>query len=271
MIPWVSENESVLGSSTDPYVSKPLRKTRLEENPGNVKGKEEWMLLYRVLNEVESRNSKAFTRLRMLQTLRSIHKKLSELVFKYYVPERISIAQTQKLISTFLAEASGGDRGLSVAAALFQTLGKYFQIYREVKRLAINASDKSTGSPGDIQCLGEDGELKLIIEVKERNLTLTDVRSAISKAREVSLRELLLNSPGLNPIEAKEIADLISKTWAAGTNLYQLSIKDLISVGLSLTGEAGRKDFLENVGKQLNTFNTQPSNRKRWKELLEEI
>lgn len=207
----------------------------------------------------------------MLQTLRSIHKKLSELVFKYYVPERISIDQTEKLISTFLSEASGGDRGLSVAAALFQTFGKYFQIYKEVKRHLINAPDQSTGLSGDIECIGEDGKLRLVIEVKERNLTLTDVRSAILKAQKVSLQELLFNSPGANPPETEEIMDLISKTWTTGTNLYRLSIQELIRVGLSLTGEAGRKDFLENVGKQLDTYNTQPRNRKRWKELLEEI
>lgn len=39
IVPWVSENQSVLGTSTDPYVSKPLRKARIEENPGNVKEK----------------------------------------------------------------------------------------------------------------------------------------------------------------------------------------------------------------------------------------
>lgn len=271
LVPWVSENQFVLGTSTDPYVSKPLRKARIEENPGNVKGKKEWVLLFQVLNRVESRNSEDYTCLCMLQTLRSIHKKLSDLDFKYYVPGRISIDQTEKLIGAFLSESSGGDRGLSVAAALFQTFGKYFRIYKEVRRYAINASDQSTGMIGDIECIGEDGKLKLVIEVKERNLTLTDVRSSILKSRKVSLKELLFNSPGTNPSEDREITDLISKTWASGTNLYRLSIEELIRVGLSLTGEAGRKDFLENVGKQLNTYNTQPSNRKRWKELLEEI
>ena len=101
IVPWVSENQSVLGTSTDPYVSKPLRKARIEENPGNVKGKEEWMLLFQILNEVESRTSNEYTRLCMLQTLRSIHKKLSDLVFEYYVPERVSIDQTEKIISAF--------------------------------------------------------------------------------------------------------------------------------------------------------------------------
>lgn len=271
IVPWVSENQCVLGTSTDPYVGKPLRKARIEENPGNVKGKEEWVLLYQVLNDVETKGSEEYTRLCMIHALRSIHKKFSELVFEYFVPERISIEQTEKIINSFLSEASGGDRGLSVAAALFQTFGKYFKIYKEVKRHVINASDQSTGLAGDIECIGEDGKLKLAIEVKERNLTLTDVRSAVLKARKVSLQELLFNAPGTNQSENDEINDLISKTWASGTNLYRLSIFELIRVGLSLTGELGRKDFLENVGQQLDTYNTQPSNRKRWKELLEEI
>lgn len=271
IVPWISENQFVLGTSNDPYVSKPLRKSRLEKNPNNVKSKDDWILLYKILHEVESKNSEKYTRLRFLQTLRSIHKKFSELDFEYFVPERISIEQTEKLIGAFLSEASGGDRGLSVAAALFQTFGKYFKIYKEVKRHVINASDQSTGSTGDIECIGVDDKLKLAIEVKERNLTLTDVRSGVLKARKVSLQELLFNSPGTNPSENDEITDLISKTWASGTNLYRLSIAELIRVGLSLTGEGGRKDFLENVGNQLDTYNTQPSNRKRWKELLEEI
>ncbi|MCI5156846.1 MAG: restriction endonuclease, SacI family [Candidatus Electrothrix sp. AUS1_2] len=271
IVPWVAENQYVLGTSTDPYVSKPLRKAFLEENPGNVKGKEEWILLYRVLREVESRNSEEYTRRCMLHALRSIHKKFSELIFEYFVPERISIEQTENLIVNFLSEASGGDRGLSVAAALFETFGQHFKIYKEVRRHAINASDQATDSAGDIECIGEDGELKLAIEVKERNLTLTDVRSAVLKARKVSLTEILFNSPGTSSSEEENISELIAKTWASGTNLYRLSIVELIRVGLSLTGELGRKDFLKNVEIQLDTYNTQPNNRKRWKELLEEI
>jgi hypothetical protein len=271
IVPWVAENQSILGTSTDPYVSKPLRKKRLEETPGNVKGKEEWELLFQILNDVEIQNSQNYTRGKMLQTLRSIHRKFALLVFEYCVPERISIEQTEKLIVTFFSESSGGDRGLSVAAALFETFGKYFKIYKDVRRYAINASDQSTGLAGDIECIGDDGNVKLAIEVKERNITLTDVRSAILKARKVSLQEFLFNTPGILPLEETEISELIFKTWASGTNLYRLSIEELIRVGLSLTGESGRRDFIENVGKQLDTYNTQPSNRKRWKELLEEI
>ena len=83
--------------------------------------------------------------------------------------------------------------------------------------------------------------------------------------------ELLFNAPGANPSEKDEISNLFASTWALGTNLYRLSISELIRVGLSLTGESGRINFLGNVGKQLDQYGTQPNNRKRWKELLEEI
>jgi len=271
VVPWVAENQSVLGTSADPYVGKPLRKKRLEASPEAVKGEEEWSLLYNVLNDVEKKNNPEFTKIRMLQTLRSIHRSLSNLTFEYNIPERISLQQTDTLVEKYLSESSGGDRGLSVAAGLFETFGKFFQIYSEVKRNVINASDKSTGLAGDIECIDEKGVLKLAIEVKERDLTLTDVRSAIAKARRASAREVLLNTPGSTENEKIQIEDLISRTWASGTNIYQFTIHDLIVVGLFLTGENGRIDFVKNVGDQLNRYNTQPNNRKRWKELLEEI
>jgi len=269
LVPWVAENQSVLGTSSDPYVSKPLRKQYLEANPGNVKGEAEWKSLFQVLEEVEEKNDPEFTKLRFIQVLRSVKALYSELSFQYYSPERISLEQTQGLVKNFLSESSGGDRGLAVAAALFETFGKFFKLYSDLKRNVINASDQATGSAGDIECLDENGNLRLAIEVKERNLTLTDVRTAIIKARGVSLTEVLLNAPGIVGNENEQINELISRTWASGTNIYHLTIDDLITVGLFLTGEDGRIDFVKNVGAQLDKYNTQPVNRKRWKDLLE--
>lgn len=270
-VPWVMANQCVLGTSADPYVSLPLRKPRLEPPHGKTKNKDEWLLLYETLAKVEIANDEKKTLEALRATLRSVKRKLAASNFEYFIPERISLEQVQLIIGKFLAESSGGDRGLSIAAALFKTFGKFFGLYSDVRRYVINASDVSTGSAGDIECLDADGNIRLAIEVKERNLTLTDVKSAVLKARKSSIPDFLFSSPRINPGDLIEIAELFQKTWASGTNLYQLSIDDLVNVGLSLSGEAGRKDFLENVGIQLNEFNTQPINRQRWKELLEEI
>lgn len=271
IVSWVAENQNVLGSSADPYVGKPLRKPRIEESPRNVKGREEWTLLYKILEEVERKSSTSFTKKKLLQTLTSIRSCLDDMTFEYPVPERLSLEQTQYLINRFLTEPSGGDRGLSVAAALFETFKTYFNIYREVKRHKINVSDVSSGNSGDIECIDDENQVRLAIEVKERNVTVRDLRSSILKARNSSLTELLINAPGVKADEENEVKELISKTWASGTNVYTLTIDELIKVGLSLAGENGRINFIKNVGEQLDQYNTQPINRKRWKEMLEEI
>jgi hypothetical protein len=271
IVPWIANNQNILGTSTDPYVSKPLRKPFLEPNPSNVKGKDEWTLLYNVLFEVERKSSITYTQKKLLQTLQCIYKKFEESNFEYYIPDRISTEQVLELINAFLSEGSGGDRGLSVAAALFETFAEFFKIYSKINRFAINASDKATGLAGDIQCLDENNKICLIVEVKERNLSLTDIQSSVLKARKISLKELLFNAPGINSAEEDKIIEVLSKTWASGTHAYILGINDLLKVGLCLTGAKGRKYFLERVCYQLDSFNTQPINRLKWKQLLEEI
>lgn len=273
IVPWMTTIQNVLGTSTDPYVSNPLRRYQLEADAGDgtrERDRKDWELLHRVLAEVQMRDSPAFTVDRLTQTLRSIRKRFEASNFEFVIPERVSIEQVDSIVSAFLSQGSGGDRGLAVAAALFETFGKHFSIYDKVTRFAINASDTSTGQTADIQCWVNE-EVRLAIEVKERDLTLIDIKSALRKARKAEIKELLFNAPGTASSDRNAVDMLIEKTWASGTNLYRLSISDLIHVGLVLTGETGRRDFLSNVGKQLNEFNTQPYNRVRWRELLEEI
>ncbi len=259
IVPWVTENQNVLGTSSDPYVSNPLRRSKIKADAGNVRGKADWLSLYEILNDIQTTNDPDYTRERFLEVLRAIRKRLAELSFEYYIPERISIEQTLKVVGKFLAESSGGDRALSVAAALFMTFGNSFDLYSEVVRHVINASDRSTGLSADIECKDENGEVLLAVEVKERDLTLMDVKIGIRKARRGSISEYLFNSPRTKSADESEITNLIGKTWNSGTNLYRFSIDELIRVGLALAGEKARRDFLGNVGEQLNAYNTQPS------------
>ncbi len=47
----------------------------------------------------------------------------------------------------------------------------------------LNAADSIVGAPGDVMCLNETGKVVYVIEVKDRTLTLSDVRSSTGKAR----------------------------------------------------------------------------------------
>ncbi|MBX3294090.1 MAG: restriction endonuclease, SacI family [Acidobacteria bacterium] len=148
IVPWVSANQNVLGTSDDPYVSKPLRKPRIEDDPQSVKNAKEWQMLHDVLLEVQNANDPEFTRLRLKQTLASIRKKLAESTFEFYIPPRVSLRQTIRLMEDFLCEGSGGDRGLAISAALFSVIGDRFGLYKEVRRAFINASEINRSDSG---------------------------------------------------------------------------------------------------------------------------
>ncbi len=269
IVPWVSNNQNVLGTSAEPYVGKPLRRLNIEPEPADVKGEHEWKLLYAILNEVEEKNQEEFTKQKFTETLRAICKRMVELNFEYIIPDRISMERVERLIEEYLSEQSGGARALSVAAALFCTFGRFFGIFSDVRRGVINASDDSTGIAGDLECIGDDGSPKLAVEVKDRMLTLVDVKSSVFKARKASLSELLFNAPGNISSDDEEIKKYTRQMWTLGMNIYSLSITDLVRVGLPLAGESSRTDFLKNIGFQLDTYNTQPGDRKKWKDLLE--
>ncbi len=271
LVPWVQENQNVLGSSTDPYVSKPLRKPRIEENPGHVKKSEMWKLLFKVLNDVQMRQDVEYTKNVLLSVLAEIRKMMKKLSFDYSIPNRVSLKQTLELIHKFLSEPSGGDRNLALASALFETFGEYFNLYDSVERRAINTTDVSSNSSGDIECLDSKGNIKISIEVKDRSVSLIDLNSAISKARKNSIAEYLFNAPNFEQTTSNDIQEKIEHTWASGTNIYLISIEDLANVGLALAGDKGRVYFLNRVGINLDSYNTQPSNRLAWKKLLETI
>ncbi len=271
VVPWISENQNILGTSKDPYVNKPLRKPRIEAEPKDVRDVQLWKLLYTVLSKVQDDSSGVQAKALFFETLRAVHGKLKEQTFEYVIPSRVSIQQVLELITTFLDTPSGGDRGLSVAAAFFETMKSQLGLYTDIQRHVINASDSSTGLAGDIVCIGHDGEIKLAVEVKEREITLADLQSATLKARKISLQELLLNAPGYASSEADEIDEHLGKAWASGTSIYRLSIEDMAAVVLPLLGQSGIVEFITNVGKQLDEFKTQPHHRQHWKTLLESI
>jgi hypothetical protein len=225
-----------------------------------------------VLLDVQEAGNPAFTEERLLQTLVAIRDRLRALTFTYIVPPRVSLLQTQKLVSDFLSQKSGGDRGLAVAAALFETFRERFKLYSAIRRGVINAADAATGSAGDLECIGDDGKtIILAVEVKERRIGDADVDIAVAKARAFSVRELLLCTDGVVQTEQEAVASRLASAWASGTNVYHATLQEMIKAALPLLGEAGIRDFVVKIGAQLDAFSTQPRHRQSWKGLLDAL
>lgn len=271
VVPWNRNIQSVLGTSADPYVSKPLRRPRVDQEIERTRPQSEWKRLSALLKRVEDASSSEVTHDVLRQVLGAIHARLQQLTFSYVVPQRVSLVQALALVRAFLSESSGGDRGLAVCAAFFEAVGERTGLWQDVDRGVVNASDTSAGAAGDLECVTEDGEIALAVEVKERELQEADVHTALSKARVHSVREVVLCTYGVAAKDEKVVGQIFGSAWASGTNLYDVSIDSLLSSTLPLLGEETIMSFISRIGPQLDKYNTQPRHRQAWKALLEKL
>ena len=268
IVPWVQDNEDVLGKSTDPYVSNPLRQPRILPSPSNVRPNTLplWQALHGVLFDVEEHNDPHYTLAAFHAVLLAVHENLLRQRFDYPVLPRVSLAETMALVEALLSDSREGEHAMSLAAALFVVVGRRFRLWDEVVRVSSTTSDRATGMVGDIECR-KDGELTLAAEIKERQVTVGDVRAFEAKLNPSGLTEALIGATGERPADAGEVGDRIRQLWTRGINLYVHSINGLTSVTMSLAGEAGRQEFIAEVGRQLDAY-ARPRSRAVWRDLL---
>ncbi len=204
--------------------------------------------------------------------LKSVARRLSAQSFRYQVPLRVSLPQMLRALEKFIAEPSGGLRPLAVTAAMMAVLGQAFSIFAEVSSQGLNEADSSTGAPGDVVCLDNNGEMVLAVEVKDRALTLADVRSSTRKARASNdpLRSLLFAAPHIQEDEQNAIRENMEAAWASGLNISQIDIVDLANAGFALLAEEWQPTLLREIGKELDRRGDH-RHRRAWHDLLSNI
>jgi hypothetical protein len=270
--PFNRKQENVLGTSNNPYVGNPMRIPRMVRDDPSKKDVVGWNTLVDVLEQVESRGRTDFTEGVFRQILLEIFRRQKSLQFTYPLPPRISLENAFSLAHRFLEQKSGGDRGLALCGALFDAIGIHFSIYEKVDRARINASDEAVGQAADLECVNAQGEVVSAIEVKERTLTPTDVEGTLRKCRKRKIKkDIFFTAPTVKKTDQSAISERIARAFASGQNLYVFDFFDLARSVLSLGGEHIRTTFLQKVGEHLDSWNTQPSHRQAWKNLLESV
>ncbi len=158
------------------------------------------------------------------------------------------------LLEEYLDEASGGFRPLAVAVSLMNVLGRAFSIFGQVKSQKVNEADSQAGVPGGLMCYDQDGEIALAIEVKDRDLTLADVRTSTVKAQksERPVYNLLFVSPNLKDADSDEIQRFAHQVWPSGLNINQIDIIDLTKAAFVLLAENKRTEFLREISDELD-------------------
>src|SRR5262249_34256187 len=142
------------------------------------------------------------------------------------------------VIDAFLADKSGGERGMAVAGALFEAIGLHFKLFTKVERFKVNVADTSTGQSADLHCKTDQNELVFVVEVKERALTLEDLGDTITKARRDDLREIFFTAPKVKATDETEILKRVDSAFKAGQNLYVFTLQDIARPVLALGGES---------------------------------
>ena len=272
IVPFDKLNYNVLGGSNESYVNNPLRYPAVTKDfRSQQKNQKDWDKIARILEKVQQLNNKENTRLFLETTLAVILNNLADAQVIYPSPSRISLSNTISLIERFSKVRSGGDTIETLVAALFITVGNYFEIFDEIKRAKINASDTSTGMSADIECW-HDNQIMLGIEVKDKSLNLTQFESTIETSRANKITEILfIAEKGIQTDDAKEINKKIDQEFTSGQNIYIEDFISFVTGILILLGEKGRVRFIENVGPELDRVNSKIAVRKTWVELLKEM
>ena len=123
-----------------------------------------------------------------------------------------------------------------------------------------------------MMCLDKSGNMVLAIEVKDRALTLADVRSSTQKARASAdpLSNLLFALPSIREDERNAIRENMEAAWASGLNLGQIDIVNLAHASFALLPEEWRPKLLREIGTELDK-RADHAHRRKWHDLLSNI
>src|SRR2546421_454623 len=199
------------------------------------------------------------------QVLTEIYRRLSRVCVVYPTPRRVSLNKTMEVIGEFLAEHSGGDRLLALSCALFKVIGWRFGLYAEVKRGKITAADQPSGTLADLECVTKDERLVFAVEVKDRHITISQLRAKLRTMRERQVSEIFfVATQGAVESERSAVEFLIEREFASGQNGYVTDLERLSRTTLALIGEEGRRDFLRETSAQLDKYHSDITHRRAW-------
>ncbi len=269
--PFDAANHAVLGGSNDPFVGNVLREPQIDQ---------EWVAVghreksggrdaFVVLKHAQEHPDQVETLLRL--TLAAIAERLKTTRIIYPRPNRISLLSCETLVSRFLETRTGGRRLQGLAAALFDVIGKQFGLFSEVEVGHVNKADAARGDVADLDCRDQDGRTIISVEVKDRQLSVREVRDTLKVARDRGITEIIyLIRGGIPEEEQAEYQELKSRQFTDGHNVYDIDFEALLRACLILFGETGRLAFLEAAGARIDSHG-ELSDREAWQMALEHV
>jgi SacI restriction endonuclease len=270
--PWnKSAGKPFDGISEDPYVNNPARyKNFGVEMESKAKNKAQYRNLLAVVNHIQEQGQQEARRLLFGVLIEA--RRAAELHRREFIgPIRASLDDVLSTLSTFLSVKSNGVRLQVVCYSLYKTLSAALPEMGEILTHAINTADTASKSVGDVECL-KDGKVVLAIEVKDRALTDADLETAIHKARNKEVDNLLfflydnrenLIEPGLLNIARAE--------FKRGIDINFVDAISFVKISMSLLTPEQRAKLFLTVHDALHELGAQYKHVLHWNELMKTI
>ena len=276
IVPWNKSIGSPLGDSGDPYVNNIFRRPRFDEamREGR-RSKGTYDKVKGILDTVQASDTADKVSGYLKLILAQLRKYLDGKSFDYPVPQRISLHDTLECVAKYLEVSSGGARLQAIAHGMVMALKAKGVAYEEVLSRHVNAADSASQSAGDVECF-TGGQNVFTVEVKDRELTASEVNASIEKARLSDVRELLFfvhrkKGKLVAENDGAAINEMIENQFALGLNIYIEQALEILRLACTLLGEEGRKDFLTLVGTALGEQGADPKHRWAWSQAVRNI
>ncbi len=235
---------NALGGSSDPYVSKPLRRPMISMDPEivrEIKYPDEWKALYEVLGTVESSMCKREVARDILrEILLYLRKQIcgSEL----RLPRTIGSEELRKILMRYLSGTSLGMGPQAVTYSLLKVFNKRTKTYEDVVSAPPTAADVKAGRVADIECKGGGGDVRVAVCVTQR-LDRSKLVEELVKCKERNVANALFVA---YKVEV-ELEAAYKKASGMGVGVAICGLVDFVlSTTVLLNGEM-RKELVEDI------------------------
>jgi hypothetical protein len=121
----------------------------------------------------------------------------------------------------------------------------------------------------DLECVKKDGSIAFAVEVKDRHITVSQLKAKVRTIREKQVSEIFfVATEGTAPSEEEEVESLIDHEFVSGQNVYVTDLERLARTALALLGERGRQEFLRETSAQLEKYRSDITHRRAWASIL---
>jgi hypothetical protein len=227
----------VLGASSDPYVSKPLRHPQVSPSITDIKDQNGWENLYYLLLRVDVENDINFTLSVLRQTLLEVRKLLSQQVISPPSFASISTEELKEILVSYLSEPSQGLRSQAIVYALFKTFNEKTRTFATVTSARSTVADVNAKRVADVECRDSNNDLKLAVCVTDE-LDGAKLQSELEKAKMNGVKNVLVIGYKIG-VPRKEV-DQSLKRYGMNVSVSPL-VDFIVTTTVMLNGEMRKR------------------------------